>query len=185
MLTPLRRAPADQPRDLRGHLLACHQRIRQFSTTARRLGDPSISPAEAAEGCRAVRRYFTIALPLHVEDEDRSLLPRLVAARPPSDVSRALASMHKEHASIDRTLRDAVALWDRALVDEGAWITERSRIGRVGARIEELFEAHLLLEETFIFPALDTLLAPEDKDAIVSEIRARRAQPAGEAAPPK
>ncbi|UQA57760.1 hemerythrin domain-containing protein [Polyangium aurulentum] len=185
MLTPLRRGPADQPRDLRSHLLACHQRIRQFSKTARRLGDPAISPAEAAEACRAVRRYFTVAFPLHAQDEDLSLLPRLVAARPQGDVSRALASMRKEHASIDRALRDAVALWDRALVDEGAWITERSRMGRVGARLEELFDAHLLLEETFIFPALDTLLTPEDKDAIVSEIRARRAQPPGETAPPK
>jgi hypothetical protein len=183
MLTPLRRGPVDQPRDLRGHLLACHERIRQFSATARRLGDPSISPADASEACRTVRRYFTVALPLHVEDEDRSLLPRLLAVRPPGDVKRALASMRAEHESIDHALREAVALWDRALANGGEWITERSRIGRIGARLEELFDAHLLLEETFIFPALDTLLAPEDKEAIVREIRARRAQPSGEAAP--
>jgi hemerythrin-like domain-containing protein len=184
MLTPLRRGPAAEPRDLRSHLLACHQRIRQFSHAARRLGDPSISPSAAAEACRAVHRYFTVALPLHHEDEDRSLLPRLVAAGPSSDVSRALEAMRVEHAAIDRVLGEAVALWEAILADEAVWIAERSRVARAGARLEELFDAHLLLEETFVFPALDALLTPEDKEAIVSEIRARRAHAPGEAAPP-
>lgn len=183
MLTPLRRGPADQPRDLRGHLLACHQRIRQFSATARKLGDPSISPADAADACRAVRRYFTVAMPLHHEDEERSILPRLAAAGPPSDLRRALEAMRVEHAAIDRAVNEAVALWDAVLADPAAWIAARSRLEETGARLEELFAAHLLLEETFVFPALERLLLPEDQAAIVSEIRARRAQPPGQADP--
>ncbi len=179
MLTPLRRGPADEPRDLRAHLLACHQRIRQFSATARKLGDAAVSPADAAEACRAVHRYFTVAMPLHHEDEERSLLPRLAAAKPSPELSRALEAMRVEHAAIDRAVEEAVALWDEVLADESAWIAARSRLVATGARLEELFAAHLLLEETFVFPALDTLLSPEDREAIVSEIRARRAQPEG------
>jgi iron-sulfur cluster repair protein YtfE (RIC family) len=172
MMTKLRRGPAPEPpRDIRGHLLACHERLRLFASAARKLGEASgATPAQLIEACQAVRRYFTVALPLHHEDEEASILPRLTQESPPPELTRALKAMEVEHRSIDRNLRHAIALWDAAL-------------HKVGARIEELFAAHLLLEETFVFPALDARLGADAREAILNEIRARREKPSRDASP--
>ena len=65
-----RRGPVEE--DAVGLLVACHARIRSFTATALRLSQAvGAEPSEVADVAGAVHRYFTVALPLHVEDEDR------------------------------------------------------------------------------------------------------------------
>ena len=63
--------------DLPDLLLDCHERIRHFSTLAVRLAREDASDDERRGVAAGVARYFEQALPLHVRDEDESILPRL------------------------------------------------------------------------------------------------------------
>ena len=64
--------------DAVGLLLECHERIRSFLALARRIAEVGPSePGSVPEAAARVRRYFTEALPLHAQDEEASILPRL------------------------------------------------------------------------------------------------------------
>src|SRR5512138_518956 len=85
--------PAEDVVDL---LAECHVRIRSFGDLAVLLaGANGPSGADVRDAAGRVRRYFAEALPLHVADEEESVLPRL-AGRDPA-VDRALVTMHREH----------------------------------------------------------------------------------------
>jgi len=63
------------PADL---LLACHVCIRAFTALAGRLASADPAPdAEVAAAAQRVHCYHFVALPLHQEDEERSIAPRL------------------------------------------------------------------------------------------------------------
>ncbi len=67
------------PDDVAGHLEICHARIRCFSRLAVELGRvPEASHEVVANSAVALVHYFGRALPLHIEDEDLSIAPRLV-----------------------------------------------------------------------------------------------------------
>jgi hypothetical protein len=160
--------PRVVPVDPAGLLLDCHGRIRHFARLARRLAAFPAAPAEVSEAAAAVHRYFTVALPLHVEDEERSVAPRLRGVIP-----EPVAAMAREHVAIERTLATLTPAW-RALADDAArWRKLAAGLG-AGARVlEELFSAHLAAEEELILPALGRL-SIEEQQALVAEMRARR-----------
>lgn len=161
--------------DVAGLLLACHDRIRRFLAVAHRLAVQPASPSEIAEAATSVQRYFSVALPLHAEDEDLSVLPRLQASGPvaAAHLAETLAAQHEDiHVLIARM----VALW-RELVRNPERRDQSSGPLATGARrLEALFEGHLELEERVIFPAVRALPLP-DRVAIVAEMRARRSRP--------
>ncbi|HEU5061001.1 MAG TPA: hemerythrin domain-containing protein, partial [Kofleriaceae bacterium] len=78
-------------------LLACHDRIRTFVALAGRAAAGAGAPGEIAEACRRIERYFREAMPLHVADEEESILPRLRGREAALD--RALAEMHEQHSA--------------------------------------------------------------------------------------
>ena len=72
--------------DAVGLLLDCHERIRAFTAMASRLaapGDPG--PDAIRDAAARVHRYFAEALPLHAQDEEESLAPRLRGRDPDLD----------------------------------------------------------------------------------------------------
>ncbi|MGE5185042.1 MAG: hemerythrin domain-containing protein, partial [Acidobacteriota bacterium] len=90
-----KRAASEDVVDL---LVECHGRIRKFLGFARALADKPEAPAgEVRAVAGQIRRYFAVALPLHIADEEEAIMPRLAAAS--DDVTRALAAMHREHAA--------------------------------------------------------------------------------------
>src|SRR5512135_3141885 len=87
-------------------LADCHERIRRFSSLAVSLSRaPAETPAaELADAAASIVRYFTVALPLHEQDEEASLAPRL-ENRPLSDAARtALASLAPDHRRLEEVL---------------------------------------------------------------------------------
>jgi hemerythrin-like domain-containing protein len=159
--------------DLVDMLVDCHVRIRTFSALAVAVSERADTPVvEVADVCTRVERYFADALPLHVRDEEESVLPRLRGRSPAVDA--ALARMHEQHEMhvdlLGRLLVSSAALRARP-GDPDA----RSALHAVAHPLQSVFEPHLQAEEEIIFPAIRTLLSAEDQQAIIGELRARRA----------
>lgn len=172
-LVPLRlggddAAPEDELLEL---LLACHARIRRFSRLALTLGArPELPAAEVKATAAQCLRYFTEALPLHVRDEEDSLWPRLAGQSAALDAT--MAQMRAQHFSHVVRL-DALERALRAVFERPNDPALHRQLAAAASTVETDFDDHLRLEETELFPSLETLL-PEVREAIVEELRHRR-----------
>lgn len=149
-------------------LLACHGRIRSFTSLAARLAsDEAAADADIAEAARRVHRYHAVALPLHQADEELSIAPRLEGG----SLSGPLAAMKKEHLELDLVLAGLLPLWEQLGAEPGRRGELSPRMSQEVARMQALWTRHLAAEEELIFPALGRL---PDLARIVEEMRARR-----------
>jgi iron-sulfur cluster repair protein YtfE (RIC family) len=172
MLLEIGKGPAERPANLFDLLMECHGRIRQFAALAVHVGRHRDSPDdECVEACARVERYFTEALPLHVADEEESLLPRLRGQD--ADVDRALATMAEQHAHHEPMLA--------ALLDASMGVRERpsdperrAALYEAAVALEAELINHLQLEEQVVLPAIGQHLSADDQTQIVDELRARR-----------
>lgn len=178
MLVTLGSGPkAEQSDDLVGLLLACHARIRRFSELARTLGTRADLPdAEVASAAEAVIRYFTQALPLHVADEEQSILPRLLRCAP--SLEPVLRQMEAQHASHEPQLEALMASLS-ALAASPRDVAVRARVARDADQVSRGYAEHLVMEEAILFPALQRWVPVADLERIREELRARRAPPSG------
>lgn len=152
-----------------GLLLECHERIRRFSRLAVELSRRADLPAgEVGDACARCERYFSEALPLHVADEEDSLLPRLRGHA----VDAALATMHAQHEAHHPVLVELLTAL-RQLREAPSSAPCRARLGAVAQRAVTDFEQHLTLEEQVLFPVVAALPA-EAQAQVVAELRARR-----------
>lgn len=177
MLVSLRFAPTTPVArdDAFALLLDCHQRIRNFLGMGLRLLEATGAPErDVAEVAGRLVRYFTQALPKHVEDEDASLMPRLRACELPPGVSRALEEMGAQHREQETLLAVLVPQWQRLLEQPAQWAALVPTLRGPTERLAEQMEAHLLLEERVLFPTAGALLPPEALAALAGEMRARR-----------
>jgi iron-sulfur cluster repair protein YtfE (RIC family) len=162
------RAPSEDLVDL---LLSCHARIRSFVGVAEAISARQDLPdAEVREACASCERYFSEALPLHVEDEERSLLPRLAGLR--DEVDQALSTMHAQHEAHVELVSALVHALVEVRTHPGD-AGSRALLRAAAASARSAFDEHLTLEETVIFPAARELL-PEVSAEAVRELRARR-----------
>lgn len=158
--------------DLVDMLLECHGRIRNFSGLAIAAGERvDVPPSEVSDVCARVERYFSQALPLHVRDEEESILPRLRGRS--AAVDAALARMHDQHGEHEELLARLLAA-AAALRKDPQSATARTALSVAARPLWSSFEPHLEAEEQIIFPGIRTLLSLEERAAIVAELRARR-----------
>ncbi len=161
------------PKDLVGLLLECHERIRTFIGLARAVGERSDLPeAEVLDLCSRVERYFTDALPLHVADEEQSILPRLEGQSAPLD--QTLRTMREQHATHEPKLQ-ALLRASSQVRENPNHPARRDRLRTTAIELEREFAEHLALEENLLFPAVRRILPPTQA-LIVQELRARRAR---------
>jgi iron-sulfur cluster repair protein YtfE (RIC family) len=154
-------------------LLECHERIRSFLALARRIAEVGTSdPGSVSEAAARVRRYFTEALPLHAEDEESSILPRLRGLDPKVDAE--LEAMTREHREHERPMGELVAACEQIARAPETLSSLASVVGRATEELERHFAEHLGREEAVIFPAMRRLLDPSESAAIIRELRERR-----------
>src|SRR5690606_21871845 len=129
-------------------LLACHGRIREFIALAVAIGERAdVSDDEVADASARVQRYFSVALPLHVEDEEQGVLPRLHGRS--AEVDAALDRMcdeHDRHAAPLRRLCELAASLRACPRDASA----RAALADVGRRLRAELEPHLEAEERVV-----------------------------------
>ena len=151
------------PGDAVDLLLECHARIRHFLALARRLGEARGESAQAlADAAGQVHRYFTLALPLHAQDEEESIAPRLKGRDAALDAE--LDAMAREHREHQRPLGMLVA----------ACAEVAGVLIRATAELELHFATHLAREEEVILPAVRRLLDAATDARVVNEMRGRR-----------
>lgn len=165
------RANAEGPAEL---LLACHQRIRDFTALAARLASAEPAPDDAAADVAArVHRYYAVALPLHQADEEQSIAPRLMPLAP-EPLLEAIDAMKRQHLALDEVAAVLLPLWDAVAREPRRRAELRGKMDREVGRIEVLWTEHLAVEEQLVFPAIVQLLEPSARDQIAAEMRARR-----------
>lgn len=173
MLHAIGRKSDPAPDDVVGALMACHERIRSFSALALRLTTAEAAPSDVASAAEAVARYFRLALPLHVADEDLSIEPRLARATADGRVFEALDVMKAEHVMIEDMVGGLLPRWE-SLAREPLTIQGlRRALEADAAELSRRFDAHLEAEERLIFPAIREHLAGEGL-TLREEMRARR-----------
>ena len=151
-------------------LVACHGRIRKQLATLRRLErhlPEHGHDADARAAARAILRYFDSAAVHHHEDEEASLLPRLVARAPKaSALSSRLFAEHRELAERWRKLRpllSGIASGQRAVLPP-----------RLVLDITDAYESHIAVEEADLIPLARDVLPPDEIAAIGQEMARRR-----------
>jgi hemerythrin-like domain-containing protein len=175
MLTKLQRRPAEK-QDALSWLLACHQRIRHFTALAQTLAiTHDATPKDVKEAALSIHRYFTVALPLHEQDEELSLLPRLIGKDPALD--QQLGLMRQEHRQVDTVLSEMLPMLACIAQDPSQRAMHVGGLKTQLTQLEALWQPHLLREEAIIFTAAEASLDASIKDAIMQEMKARRSTP--------
>lgn len=151
-------------------LEGCHRQIRRTLRGLAALADRG-HPADplARTTAEACLRYLRVGLPLHSEDEDESLAPRLLEQHglPPA-VPAALDTMEAEHEAIHRAVDELVHQLERWLDGDAVVLAP--------AHLTHLLEAHLALEESVVFPHVSAL-SEDVQRRLVGEVRQRRRGP--------
>lgn len=181
--TPLLHAgPAvgfEQPFEM---LEACHERVKRSLDLLQRLGahlDTHGVDAQATAAARDVMRYFDIAGPLHHEDEERHVLPRLRASGHGALAER----MHADHTALSTAWQG----WRTVLegVCAGRWDISAAGHVRAGWReFEARYEAHIAIEEAVAFPCAAQGLPADALATMGHEMAGRRRSPPPPAAQP-
>ena len=175
MTTQLGRGPsrAAAPADAVDSLLECHARMRSFGATARRLAlAGAIDPETVRDAAERVARYLRQAVPLHVRDEEESVLPRLRGRA--AELDAALAAMATEHDAHEAHVAAVASLCERLAAAPTEHAALRAELAAHATELESAWIAHLAREESVVLPAMRRLLSAAELAAILDEMRARR-----------
>jgi iron-sulfur cluster repair protein YtfE (RIC family) len=165
--------PSRDPSDIVDLLLECHERIRSFLSLANRLAlARAASRDEISDAAARITRYFSDALPLHLADEEQSILPRLSGRTPELDA--ALESMHQEHLDHEPQLNTLVELCRKLQASPERLEELRHALLSTASMLGKTLSTHLEHEEQIILPAIRTCLPPRAQAAMLSELRGRR-----------
>lgn len=177
VITEIKLSSATPPveRDAVDMLLACHQRIRNFTGIATRLGEvEGAGASEIANAAETVHRYYSIALPLHEADENDSVYPRLRDRLTDASERASLQSMVDQHGPIDAVVARLLPLWEQLRVHPERLAVSAPALRQDSLTLQQLWTEHLALEEQIVFPLIRARLTPEDLRDIHREMKHRR-----------
>lgn len=161
----------------------CHRRVEKFLAVISAVAIEDRG-GELTEERRAALetalRYFTNGAPLHTQDEEASLFPRMRAAGG-VEVAAALARLdgleadHRAaeplHAEVDRLGRQ----W----LNEGTLSPENTgRLIEAITHLRSMYQSHIALEDTVVFPLAGRVLDDEALHSVGREMADRRGIPA-------
>lgn len=165
--------------DPTGLLSDCHRRIEMFLAALRRVAEETIDqPAseDMAQALESALRYFREAAPKHTADEEESLFPRLRQISN-SEVTSAFSQideLEEEHRWANSLHAEVERLGTKYL-SHGA--LSGNEVARFRGAIQDLcsmYQRHISIEDSTIFPLAARLLTEKDKSAIAAEMAGRR-----------
>jgi len=157
-------------------LTGCHDRIRHFTGVAVKLAHAQAAAAEeVVRAAAGVHRYYSVSLPLHEADEEESLRPRLNDIGD-DRISHALLAMSDQHMAIDDLLERLLPLLVMVRNNPRTLQAAGAEMCAVTNALNEMFHAHLQMEEEVIFPAIRGSLPQSAQEDMLEEMRERRKQ---------
>lgn len=150
-------------------LAACHERIRTYTAGLARLAAlPTLDDPRVPSSAAQAHRYFSEGLPLHAQDEDLSLAPRLLLVAPES--AALLHDLAADHVVIDQWLAELGPLL--ATLAAGGTV-DPAALRRAADGLNGTLIPHIEREERELFP-LCARLSREEAAACGAEFAARR-----------
>ena len=166
--------PQPKTEDAVDLLTGCHDRIRHFTGLAVKLAHAqSSAPDEIVRAAAAVHRYYTVSLPLHEADEEDTLRPRLDSLGD-EKVRHALIAMHDQHMAIDDLLERLLPLLVMVRNNPDTLHAAGPEICSITKALDDMFRAHLEMEEAVIFPAIRQELDAASQQQMLQEMQDRR-----------
>jgi len=174
----------DQPIGLLGD---CHRRIERFLDTLIRvtevIGSGTLTP-EARNALETALQYFRDAGPMHTEDEEESLFPRLRAMAGGAGESAAKAAhamsiverLQADHEKADKRHLAIDAIGKRWLEAGTLPPDEVQQLQSELRDLRQFYTAHLAAEDDELFPLSESLLPQTQLDEMGREMAARRAK---------
>jgi hemerythrin-like domain-containing protein len=162
----------EQPYDM---LTACHERVLRSLDLLGRLVDHIISKGHDTQTQSAaadVLRYFDLAAPLHHQDEEQHVFPRLLAQGNAAQRNTVLR-LQVEHRRMEQdwaVLRTALLRWR----EPGCTETVETATHEATMRFATLYTDHLNTEDSLVFPAARALTPTDELAAMGIEMQARR-----------
>jgi hypothetical protein len=120
-----------------------------------------------ASAARAILRYFDSAAVHHHEDEEDSLMPRILARVP--EARTCASRLAREHEELAEQWRPLRPLLSGIAAGQRAVLSPKMVLDVTGA-----YEAHLASEEAELIPLAADVLTPDELRAIGREMATRR-----------
>ena len=162
-----------------GMLSDCHRRIELFLQALIAIsrdahGGPLSREQKAA--LETSLKYFREAAPKHTADEEESLFPRLRGIDSPQAqaVLARVDALEADHELAETRHREVESLGQEWLAREQLPRESAARLEELLADLAELYQNHIRIEDTEVFPAAKRLLSLPDKAAVGAEMAARR-----------
>lgn len=162
-----------------GMLSDYHRRIEKFLnlllTVARQAQGRELNDEYRTAFATALR-YFREGAPKHTRDEEDSLFPRLhqAANAQAQQVLARLEELQQDHTVADAGHRTVEALGSRWLTDGSLTVDEAQALTEVLELLHRLYQRHIVIEDTEIFPLAGRILKSVDIHALGHEMAARR-----------
>ncbi len=159
-------ASFEQPESM---LLACHQRVLRMCNLLERLCEhvrQHGADTQARQAATDILRYFDLAAPLHHQDEELHLIPRLQAAGHTAWADTIL-SQHEIMEAMWRTLGAVLRALEQG--DPAPLLSST-----LPPRFVALYHEHIDLEENHAYPAVLSVLSDQEQEKIGKEMEARR-----------
>ena len=165
----------------------CHRRVEKFLGVIETVaveGRGRELNAEYRDGLDTALRYFQHAAPLHTQDEEASLFPRLRETGG-VEVAAALAKLdglEADHRAAE-PLHAEVDVLGRKWLAEGTLPPEETgRLVEAITRLRSMYASHIALEDSTVFPLAGRVLDKSALKAVGREMADRRGIP--EVTPP-
>lgn len=159
----------DSPIDM---LVACHDRVRHFSSLTETLAEHVRlhgADAPARQAARNILRYFELAAPRHHADEEVDLFP-LLRPHLSSERQQMLDGLVTEHTQLD-------SLW--AKLRRELMLLAEAEVPSLSPLLCQAFarryQQHAELEERWLYSEVDKSLSEEEIMLIGRAMQARRA----------
>lgn len=165
--------------DPTGLLSDCHRRIEMFlgslEVIAKTIDQP-LTEETAARALTVALRYFRESAPKHTADEEESLFPRLRRVQNP-EVQAALEhleELEKDHRWATSVHADVESLGQQYLMCRRLSVDEVDKFRAAVAQLASMYQEHIRVEDSMIFPVAARLLSQDDRTSMAREMAGRR-----------
>lgn len=163
-----------------GLLSDCHRRIENFLGVLIRVCDAAKGRSFDLDERSALEKaltYFRDSAPKHTADEEESLFPRLHARtfdHPDDSLMTHLVVLEQDHEAAARDHQIVDSLVTRWLNSGSLSAPESLELSETLARLAEMYQRHIALEDQQLFPLAARLLRHDELSAVGCEMADRR-----------